>query len=267
MSILDGSLHEPAEIVVPSPAWASQHAAELSRADLRGDVRAAMAQALAPTDAAVMVAIGLLGALPTGPVAHAPAWLTEIVGHGPGVRDLVVGHLSGGSITGFGLRSAIDAASAGDARIAWFAPMLSQGIDQGIIPDFEDGFETLATHALTDLWCEHRGWREGQQVYHHAKALAYAVNAGVGAYFNPDPLAFGLALWHFYKSVRASRALTAKLRALVDRAIADGEAAMVDYEGAVTDSDTARVPTPRVLDFGEHDDADLLFAPGTRGRR
>jgi hypothetical protein len=27
------------------------------------------------------------------------------------------------------------------------------------------------------------------------------------------------------------------------------------------------VPTPRALDFGEHDDADLLFAPGTRGRR
>lgn len=267
MSVLDGSLREPANLVCPTPEWTRQHGAELSRADLRGEVRTAMAQTLAPTDAAVMVAIGLLGALPTGPVADAPAWLTEIVGHSPMVREIVVGHLTGGSITGFGLRSAIDAASAGDARIAWFAPMLSQGIEQGIIPDLEDGFETLATAALTDLWCEHRGWREGQQVYHHAKALAYAVNAGVGAYFNPDPLAFGLALWHLYKSVKASRALTAKLRALVDRAIADGEAAMVDYDGQVTISIRTGVQPPRELDFGEHDNAETLWAPGTGGRR
>ena len=72
MSIRDGSIREAAELRAASHEWTQQHAAELSRADLRGELSAAMAQTLDPSDVAVMVAIGLLGALPTGPVTLGP---------------------------------------------------------------------------------------------------------------------------------------------------------------------------------------------------
>jgi hypothetical protein len=266
MSPFEPKFREPADLIAPTPEWIQGHATTLSRADLRSEIQGTLAQSLAPSDIAAMVAIGMVGALPTGPVTNAPPWLADLIGRGPVVREIVVQHITDGSITGFGLRSAIDAASAGDPRIAWFAPMLSQGIDRGIIPDLEDGFETLATAALTDRWCKHRGWFEGQQIYHHAKALAYAINAGVGAYFNPDPLAFGLAIWHLYKAIQASRGLTEKLRMLVDRAIDDGEQAIRVIEGEITITD-GQIQAPASRRFGSRDDLDSFFPAETRRSR
>jgi hypothetical protein len=256
----------PAELVRIEPAWATSSAAALSRSELREEIRAAMASRLQPKDAAVMVAIGLLGALPTGPVTNLPAPLAKAIGYGTNVRELLLTQLADG-VAGGSLRAAVDYVGQSATDVAWVAPLLAQGIDAGVIPDLEDGFEVLGTAKLTNLWCDRRGWREGEMAYHQAKALAYTVNAGVGAYFNPDPLALGLAVWHAYKSLASSRALTAKLRALVDQSLAEVDATLARYHREVEITERERVIPPASKPFGELDDMSGLFDDEPRRSR
>jgi hypothetical protein len=266
MSAFDRVGRVPAELAVVPATWAETSAVALSRSEVRAEVRAAMSSRLAPMDAAVMVAIGLLGALPTGPVTKVPPALATAIGHGVNIRELLVTQLAGGAAGG-GLRAAVELAGQSANELSWVAPLLSKGIDAGVIPDLEDGFEVVTTARLTDMWCDRRGWRSGEMAYHQAKALAFTINASVGAYFNPDPLAFGLAVWHLYKSLSSSRALTAKLRAMVDASLAEADAAMARYEREVAITDRERVIPPRALPFGDLDDVSGLFGDAPRRSR
>ena len=151
MSPLDRVGRVPAELVRVPPAWAASSAAALSRSELRAEVRAAMASRLQPMDAAVMVAIGLLGALPTGPVTSVPPGLTQAIGHGVNVRELLLTQLAEGT-PGGSLRAAVEYAGQSAEGLGWVAPLLGQGIEAGVIPDLQAGFQVLGTAKPTDLW-------------------------------------------------------------------------------------------------------------------
>jgi hypothetical protein len=102
-----------------------------------------------------------------------------------------------------------------------------------LLADLEDIAESALTAKLSDLWCSHRGWKPGEQPYHEAKALAYAVKAVVGAPFNPDPIAFVMASYHFGKSLLASMKATGRLVELASLAVAQGTLIASQHAAAV----------------------------------
>lgn len=245
-------------------AWAHRTSQTLARAELRAEIAAELGQGLGPKDVGAMVAIGLLGAIPLGTVARVPPELATIFSHGTNLREHLVTQVAGG-ISGRSLRSAIEVAGQ-HAELGWITSLLGGAVDAGVVPDLEDGFDVLATKQLTDRWMQHRGWSDGQRPFHQAKALAYAVNAGVGAFFNPDPLTFGLAIYHTARMLRASRAISARLRALLEASLAEADAAMNDYQGEVRRSHEVAVARLDDVPFGVRHDGSA-FSDEVWGKR
>ncbi|MBP6832759.1 MAG: hypothetical protein KA978_18375 [Deltaproteobacteria bacterium] len=237
------------------------------REELRARAAGALSGRLTTTDVAVLVGIGLLGALPTTPSDGLPGGVREVIGHGVTLRDLVISQLGVGGGAGPALGGVIQNLGMGGG-VGGFAALLAAapGSAPALLPDFEDMFESVGTKILTDWWCGRQGWKDGEQVFHEAKALAYAVTAIGGAALNPDPIAFGLAGWHMYKAFEASRSLTKDLVELAAIAIRDGRRAMdaLDHEvhrslGVDRAVQSSLSKTPR---FGEDDDGFLdAFGP------
>jgi len=230
------------------------------RDDLRARAVSALSGRLSGTDVAVLVGIGLLGALPTSPVPSLPPGIQTAIGHAVSLRDLLTTQLGGVGAATAGLAGVFEHLSQAGG-VGGFAAALVGGsnLSSMLLPDFEDVFESVGTMVLTDWWCSRQGWVEGDQVFHEAKALAYAVTAVGGAVFNPDPIALGLAGWHFYKAFEASRCLTRDLVELSELAIAGGKQASDAFDREVHRSvgvDTAvrgaLLLAPR---FGDDDDA------------
>ena len=227
------------------------------RDDLRTRIAKACSLRLEGRDVAVLVAIGLLGALPTSPGEVIPEKLRRYVGGGALVRSQLVGQIQAGNAS-LPISSLLDLVRAEGGDTGWLAAMLGNAEITTLLPDLEDGFETLETKALTDWWCNERGWRDGEQVFHEAKALAYGVNAVLGAFVNPDPLAFGLASWHWYRSLRASRATTDDLVEIVELAVADGQATIGASHDEIARTDRTRVTQLASRPFVDADSVDFL---------
>jgi hypothetical protein len=264
------------------------------RADLRERASAALSRKLSKTDIAMCVGIGLLGALPKSPkdFEKAPETMKQLVTgardvvtalNGPAVGAVLTAALTDGSATP-NIAAAVGEMTAHVGGVGWLGALLASaptgpvaGGLAALIPDGKDVFESIETRVLTDLLCKYRNWSQDDQVYHEAKALAYAVNAVVGAHFNPDPIAFAMAAWHGYKALRASAQLTTTLVELGRLAVEEGARLDGEYDAEVHRSRVVDALCASDLaaphDWGAEDRerADSAFlnalgAPAVRGR-
>lgn len=234
--------------------------------ELRDQVRRSISQRLDGTDTAMLIGIGLLGALPAQLPASMPAELARILGGAVQTRQKLAEQLlSGQSPPVQEVLDLLGHHSVGGIQIA---SLFGKVKEAGVLPDMKDlaSAGSMNTATLSSWWCRHRGWQPGSQPFHEAKALAFAVHAVASAFFTSDPLAFGLAAWHGWKAIRASQRLTEQLREFVELNIASAKVAMQEYDDAVTKTELSRLPPLVARPFGAVDDIGPLLTPAERIR-
>jgi hypothetical protein len=250
------SLSGSALVRDPRVAGAAAAADRLSRRDqLRALCDEAIGKTLKGSDLAAGVGIGLVSAIPGTPLDEMAfeafrgsplgQWAGRVMpGWTPG-DDVTrmsqwmhrgVATIQSGPIgaEGDGVREGVGAMGIDPADVArrWREGELND-VDDLFTLDGEDLVGAAAARWMADKWTARRGWTRGDKPYHEFKALSYGVNAIVTAPFNPNPILMGLAAWHLFRAMAASRQLTAHLRELADLAIADGRAAMAAYDAQV----------------------------------
>ena len=224
------------------------------RGDLRASIERSVSHRLTATDLAVLCAIGALGAVPaTSFDDRVLAGLRLAVGGMPDaasgfgadqMRQMLHDGLADGSLLTNvpGLAGLLAGGGQGGGAIA--SSLLASGGDGSLaggaagfaVPDAEDVIETGLTRLMSDKYCEYRGWKEGEQVYHEAKTIAYAVTAIVSAPFNPNPVAFALAAWHGVKVLWLSGQMTVQVVELARLAVAAGQAEIAALERELSSS-------------------------------
>jgi hypothetical protein len=222
-----------------------------------------MSQKFGGEDAAMIVISGLLGALPSESMGLPPQ-LERILGGIASRRSQFIERLGDGN-TQIPIQSILEFVAQTQPELAWLTELVDpRQVQQNLAFDLDIDHETLHTGRLLDLWGARRGWQQGSQPYHEAKALAYSINACVGMLLKPNPLSFVLATWHGYKALMASRTLTAQLEQLVSMAIAESDVTMKDYDVEVAFTEQNRIKLPVALKRGETDDIDDLFPTNKR---
>lgn len=234
----------------------------LSRSKLREDIKGAMSGKLEAQDIAVMVGLGLVTAMPTNPTSIPPE-LRQIAKGAVMMREMLVSQTGAGSVE-VPVSNVLEVVAQKNPDLGWLTSLAGQHAGVMQMLDFEDSADSLGMKVLSNLWCKRRKWEPESQVYHEAKALSYAVNASVSAFFNPNPISFGLAAWHGYQAILASRRVTDQLQQLVDMAIRTADASMKSYDQEVALTERSKLTMPKRRPFGELDDLDDIFSSKRR---